>query len=126
MQQQRVQQQKLGATAEDAAAGGAAAEQICTLDSSGCSMQLMAAFALACRVWEQNWETIVASDSSEGADVSSQSWKYGAALQKLQNEKSRVMVSCEEALHCVTMACVSVLRVCCVHIGCSDSLYHLC
>ena len=59
----------------------------------------MAAYALAHRVWEQNWETIVASDSSEGTDTfHTAGWKYGTALQQLQNEKSRAMVSCEEAL----------------------------
>jgi hypothetical protein len=64
-----------GAAAEGAVAEGAATEQICAPDSSDYSMQLMAAYALAHKVWEQNWETIVASDSGEGADVSYQGWK---------------------------------------------------
>ena len=53
-----------GATAEGAAAEGAAAEQICAPDSSDCSMQLMAAFALVHRVFEQNWGTV--SEHEEG------------------------------------------------------------
>ena len=58
------------AATECAASGGAAVKQSCAPDSSNCSTQLMAAFALAHRVWQQNWETIAASDSSEGADIS--------------------------------------------------------
>ena len=42
------------AAAKGAAAEGAATEQICAPDSSDCSMQLMAAFALVHRVFEQN------------------------------------------------------------------------
>ena len=47
-----------GAASEGAAAEDATAEQNCAPDSSNCSVQLMAAFALMHKVWEQHWGTV--------------------------------------------------------------------